>query len=191
MTLFDILVLAESLSSLSIGWLKGINKLLPTFHWVSISNQGIPTYKHLGLFNTTIYSRGVRKDCISSNWLMSSRDVKCWTSRFDVLSHRESIGNGDFPSGRLIHGFLDNINIDPAKLRFEFFIISGVIVDNMLVGPDNMLIGSDGWKSGQWLGRVIQTIESLDNPMPKFIKIRIKGKSLIGVIGSRRLPITR
>ena len=34
--------------------------------------------------------------------------------------------------------------------------VRGVIVRNMLVGPDNMLIGPDGWKRGQWLVRVIQ-----------------------------------
>ena len=111
-----------------------------------------------------------------------------------MLSHSKSIENGDSLLGRLFHGFLDSINIDPTKIRPEVFIVRGVIVNNMLVGPDNMLIGPDGWKRGQWLGRVIKNIESLDCPMgiiPKFIKIRIKGKSFIGVIKSSRLPFTR
>ena len=60
--------------------------------------------------------------------------------------------------------------------------VRSVIVNNMLVGPDNMLISPDGWKRGQWLGQVMQNIETLYCPLgiiPKFIKIRIKGKSLI------------
>ena len=125
---------------------------------------------------------------------MSSRDVKGWIPRLELFPHRESIGNGDSPLGRLFHGSLDSINIDLTKIRPGFFIVRGVIVNNMLVGPDYMLISPDSWKRGQWLGRVIRNIESLDCPLgiiPKFIKIRIKRKSLIGVIGPRRLPITR
>ena len=64
----------------------------------------------------------------------------------------------------------------------------------MLVGPRDMLVGPNGWKRHDWLGRFIQDIESLDCPMgiiPKFIKVRVKGKSLSGVIDPRRLPITR
>ena len=71
-------------------------------------------------------------------------DVKCWIPRFEVLSHRESIGNGGSPLGTLFHRFLDSINIDQTKIRPEVFIVRGVIVDNMLVGPNNMLIGPDG-----------------------------------------------
>ena len=75
---------------------------------------------------------------------MSSRNVKCWISRLEVLSHSEGIGNGESPLGRLIHGFLDSINIDPTKIRPELFIVRGVSIDKMLVGPDNTLIGPDG-----------------------------------------------
>ena len=52
--------------------------------------------------------------------------------------------------------------LSQTKIRPEFFIVRGVIVINMMVGPDNMLIGPDSWKRGPWLGRVIQNIESLD-----------------------------
>ena len=82
---------------------------------------------------------------------MSSRDVKGWISRLEVLSHRESVGNGDSALGRLFHGFLQSINIVPTKIRPELSIVRGVTVDNMLVGPDNMLVGPDGGKGGQSL----------------------------------------
>ena len=76
---------------------------------------------------------------------MSPRNVKGWIPRLKVVFHREGIWYGDSPLGGLFHGFLNSINIDQTKIRPEFFIIvRGVIIDNMLVGPNNMLFGHDG-----------------------------------------------
>ena len=75
---------------------------------------------------------------------MSPRNVKGRIPRLKVLFHRECIGYGCSPLGGLFHGFVNSINIDPTKIRPEFFIVRGVIIDNMLVGPDNMLVGPDG-----------------------------------------------
>ena len=69
-----------------------------------------------------------------------------------VRFQQEGMGNGDSSLGGLCHSFLDSINIDPTKIKSEFFIVRGVIVDNMLVGPDNMLVGPDGRTRGQWQG---------------------------------------
>ena len=67
-----------------------------------------------------------------------------WIPRHKVLFHREGIGYGDSPLSGLFHGFPNSINIDPTKIRPEYFIVWDVIVDNLLVGPENMLIGLDG-----------------------------------------------
>ena len=66
------------------------------------------------------------------------------SARVMVHFHGKGIGYGDSPLGGLFHGFLNSINIDPNKIRPEFFIVRGVIIDNMLVGPDNMLVRPDG-----------------------------------------------
>ena len=80
---------------------------------------------------------------------MSSRDVKC---SIPVVSHKESIGNGDSPLGGLFNSFLNSINTDPTKIRPENFIVRCVIVNNMLVGPNNMVLSPDGWKIGHVMG---------------------------------------
>ena len=58
--------------------------------------------------------------------------------------HRECIGYGDSPFGGLFHGILNSIKIDPTKIKPEFFIVRGVIIDNMLVGPNDMLVNPNG-----------------------------------------------
>ena len=75
---------------------------------------------------------------------MSPRNDNGWIPRLEVLSHREGIGYGDSRLGELLHSFLNSINIDPAKIRPEVFIVRGVIIDNMLVEPNNMLVGPNG-----------------------------------------------
>ena len=75
---------------------------------------------------------------------MSPRNVKGWIPRLKVLFHREGIGYGCSPLGGLFHGSLNSINIDPTKFGPEFFIVRGVTIANMLVGPDDMLVGPDG-----------------------------------------------
>ena len=90
--------------------------------------------------------------------------------------------------GRLFHGCLNSIHIDPTKIRPEFFIVRGLMTDIMLVGPKNVLVGHEGRTWGQSGCRVIENTESLYCPLgiiPKLIKVRIKGKSLIRVIGPR------
>ena len=83
--------------------------------------------------------------------------------------------------GRLFHGFLNSVHIDPTKIRPEFFLVRGVI-------------GHEGRTWGQGGRRVIQNTDILYCPLgviPKLIKVRIKGRSLIRVIGPSILPITR
>ena len=78
---------------------------------------------------------GVRKDSVSGNRFMSSRDGKCWVLRPEVPFPRKSVGNGDSPLGGQLNSFLDSISIDQTKIKPEFFIIRFVIVDNMFVCP--------------------------------------------------------
>ena len=88
--------------------------------------------------------------------------------------------------GRLFHGFLDSVHIDPTKVRPEFLIVRCLMIDNMLVGCKFMLVGHEGRTWGQSGLRVIQYTESLYCPLgviPKLIIVRIKGRSLIRVIG--------
>ena len=73
----------------------------------------------------------------------------CWVPRFKVPFHTECIGYGDSPLGRLFHSFLDSIHIDPTKIRHEFFIVRGFIINSILVGPNNMLVHHDGGTWGQ------------------------------------------
>ena len=64
----------------------------------------------------------------------------------------------------------------------------------MFIGPKMMLVGHEGRTWGQSGRRVIQNAVSLYCPLgviPKLIKVRIKGKALIRIIGPRRLPISR
>ena len=68
------------------------------------------------------------------------------------------------------------------------------MVDSMLVGPKVMLVGHEGRTWGQSGRRVIHNAESLYYSLgviPKLIKVGIKGRSLVRVIGPWRLPITR
>ena len=57
--------------------------------------------------------------------------------------------HGDSPLGRLFHGFLNSIHIQPTKIRPEFFIVRGLRTDIMLVGPKNMLVGHEGRTGGE------------------------------------------
>ena len=146
MTLLDISLLAESFKSLSIVPLLLMlssrvftNSLF--MGQASATRVSLPTNTWACL---TVYCRCVRKHSISSNRLMSPRSVKCWIPRFNVLFHKECIGYGDSPLGGLLHGFLNSINIGPTKIKPELFIVRGVIIDNMLVGPNNMLVGPNG-----------------------------------------------
>ena len=124
---------------------------------------------------------------------MPSRNVKCRIPRFQVLLHRECIRYGDSPLGRLFHGFLNSIHIDLTNIWPEVFIVRGLRTDIMLVGPKNMLVGHEG-KTGVKVNHESSKILRVCIALwviPKFIKVRVKGKSLIRVIGPRRLPITR
>ena len=63
---------------------------------------------------------------------MSPRNVEGWIPRYKVIFHREGIRYRDSPLGGLFDGFLNSINIDPTKIRPEFFIVRGVIIDRIL-----------------------------------------------------------
>ena len=77
----------------------------------------------------------VRKDSVSGNWIMSPGDVKCLVSRLEVPLHMKCVGTRDSLLSGLFTDFQNRINIDPTKLRPEFFIIRSIIVNNMFVGP--------------------------------------------------------
>ena len=140
---------AESLKSLSIALLllivssRVLTNCFPLFIGkASATKVSPPTTTWACL--TPLSTVGVSEKTVSAATGSCLWDVECWIPRLEVFSHRESIGNGGSPLGTLFHGFLDSINIDQTKIRPEVFIVRGVIVDNMLVGPNNMLIGPDG-----------------------------------------------
>ena len=96
--------------------------------------------------------QGFQKDSVGGKWFMMPRDGKCWVSRLEVPLHWKCVGNGNSPLGGLFNGFLNSVNIDPTKIWPEGFIIRGVFVNIMFVGPKNMLIGPNGRKRGHLLG---------------------------------------